>query len=149
MTFPTNLRHFRATEFGGYADQMDTELLYWLDDIRDRLGMRLNVTSSGRPYQLNAAVNGYQNSLHIPKPITGLVRAVDVQTGAMDARDAATIPADNFLVSRAACWDVRPYGRRAEVICESRAGVWHWHLGLFPASDTRPSRFTIIRKDAQ
>jgi len=149
MTFPTNLRHFTAGEFGGYADQMDTELLYWLDDIRERADRQFNVTSSGRPHQLNTAINGYQNSLHIPEPVTGLVRAVDVQTTAMDDGDTALIPADNFLVSRAACWDVRPYGRRAEVICECRAGVWHWHLGLFPASDTRPSRFTIIRKDAQ
>lgn len=147
MTFPTNLRHFQPWEFGGYADQMDRDFMFWLDDVRERLGQKLIVTSSGRTLSTNAEANGYTDSLHLVRD--DLVRAVDVQTEAMRDRTDHQIAADNFIVSRAACWDIRPFGRRAEVICESRGGVWHWHLGLFPGSDTRPSRFTIIRKDAQ
>ena len=147
MTFPTNLRHFTAPEFGGYADQMDTELLFWLDDIRERLGIPLIVTSSGRTPSSNVVANGYTDSLHLVRD--DRVRAVDVQTEAMWDRTNYQIPADNFLVTRAACWDIRPHGRRVEVICECRAGVWHFHFGMFDVGDERPSRFTIIRKDAQ
>ena len=147
MTFPTNLRHFTSSEFGGYADMMDKHLLFWLDDIRERLGIPLIVTSSGRSPSSNVVANGYADSLHLVRG--DRVRAVDVQTEAMRDRVNHRIPADNFIVNRAACWDVRPYGRRVEVICESRANVWHFHFGMFDEGDARPSRFTIIRKDAQ
>ena len=48
MSFPTDLRHFRAEEFQ-YPDLMDVAFLRWLDRVRERAGVPMVVTDDARP----------------------------------------------------------------------------------------------------
>ena len=128
-----SLRHFSPSEFIEPA-LMDDGLVYWLDDVRERAGIPLVVTSSYRSPDANSRAGGFGMSLHL----SGC--AVDVVTKSM--REAGDVPADVFKI--AAAVTASTCGRRREMIIERRSGVWHVHLGLFPPSDKRPDRLTFI-----
>lgn len=46
--FPDDIRHFSPWEFDR-PEEVDLELLRFLDELRERLGRRINITSDARP----------------------------------------------------------------------------------------------------
>lgn len=74
----TMLRHFAPHEFN-HPDAMGYEFLRWLDDLRDRLGQSLTVSSDHRPPERNAAAGGAATSAHLDTPCN----AVDLSAHGM------------------------------------------------------------------
>lgn len=72
-----NLEYFSREEFimgeENVFDKMDSEFLYKLDDLRDRVGFSLVITSSYRSPEYNEKVGGAPRSMHLKG------RAVDVR----------------------------------------------------------------------
>lgn len=70
----TNIKHFKPSEFH-YPDRMDQRLVEMLDDLREQLGLPIELNSDFRLPDHNAAVGGVQDSQHL----TG--HAVDIKLG--------------------------------------------------------------------
>lgn len=74
------VRHFAPAEFGGWADAMEPALILFLDQLREAHGVPYRVTHAGRA----EGEGSNPASEHIPHPLTGMVRAVDVEPGGGD-----------------------------------------------------------------
>lgn len=67
------LRHFEQSEFA-FPHLMHRDFMNWLDELRDRVGMPMVITSSHRTPEHNAKVGGAKDSAHTDVPC----RAVDI-----------------------------------------------------------------------
>lgn len=67
------LEYFSKEEFDNY-DNMDTEFLLWLDDVRDMYGKAIRINSSYRDPNHNETVGGVKASAHTEIPC----KAVDI-----------------------------------------------------------------------
>lgn len=47
MSFPTDLKHFKATEFK-HPEKMNVQFLRWLDRVRETAGVPMALTDDGR-----------------------------------------------------------------------------------------------------
>lgn len=69
-------RHFKRSEFackcGCGQDTVDAELLKVVEDVRDRFGKAVTITSGNRCKEYNKSVGGAENSQHL------LGRAADI-----------------------------------------------------------------------
>lgn len=70
------MKHFRDTEFIRF-DLLRPEMKEMLDDLRERLGSPLIITSSYRDPVHNMTVGGASNSSHIPSDDDGFYSGID------------------------------------------------------------------------
>jgi hypothetical protein len=115
MSFPTDLKHFKAAEFV-YPELMDVPFLRWLDRVRELCGVRFFVTNDARPGgEMPTGASG--KSLHKRG------RAVDLRS-----RDWSA--ADKWKVSAAIHWlaDQAPGKVEFEQVYSNTDQ--HWHLGV-------------------
>jgi hypothetical protein len=127
MTFPTDLTHFRATEFR-YPDLMDIAFLRWLDRVRARAGVPFIITSDARPS--GGATGGSATSLHKRG------RAVDLRTRHWTAIEKWAAAAAIMALAPDA-----PGSVEFELV--HSATDRHWHLGV----DDRAAGHELIEAD--
>lgn len=87
------MKHFHESEFARF-DLLRPEMASMLDELRDRLGSPIIITSSYRDPVHNAAVGGAPDSSHTPAP-DGLYSGIDF-----------TIPG-SLITPRALFWIVK------------------------------------------
>lgn len=68
------VKHFKPSEFKAPA-MMGFEMMLWLDELRERAGVPIHVSSSWRSKAYNASVGGASDSAHVDRPCD----AVDIE----------------------------------------------------------------------
>lgn len=120
MNFPTDLKHFGATEFQ-HPEKMNVPFLRWLDRVREVAGVPMTLTDDARvdgdPEPLGSAKG---KSLHH----RGC--AVDIRTRTLDANQKWKIAHAVHLLSAST-----PDGWKVELeSVYTTGGDCHWHIGL-------------------
>lgn len=123
----TGMKYFQPAEFEGF-DHMNAELLALLDDVRERCGVALRITSAFRTPAANTAASGSSpTSLHM------LGRAVDFVPAVWDRETLWKVVEAVILCKKDAT--------SVELELTQGDADKHVHLGLFP--DKRPSRLVL------
>jgi uncharacterized protein YcbK (DUF882 family) len=93
------MKHFADTEFLRF-DLLRPEMKEMLDELRERLGSPLIITSSYRDPVRNLAVGGASNSAHIPNDADGLYSGIDftIPGGLITPRALFEIVGDAYTV---------------------------------------------------
>jgi hypothetical protein len=137
--FPSNLKWFKRNEFDA-PDNINTQLLYLLDDMREQFGQSFRITSDGRNPAHNAAVGGASTSLHLFDPSKALVcRAVDWEIN-WGPKPLLWEQIDKMVQAWYNFRDqLDPTGTELEVVIGPTDK--HFHLGVF--LDGRPHRLVF------
>jgi len=115
MPFPTDLRHFQASEFK-FPDAMDTAFLRWLDRVREEAGVPMVITDDARPAGVMPE-GASKTSLHFRG------RAVDVRSRDWSATQKWDLAAAIFTLAEEAPGKV-------EFEQVYSATDRHWHIGV-------------------
>lgn len=120
MSFPTDLTHFKASEFK-YPDRMNVPFLRWLDRVRDLAGVPLTLTDDAR-VDADPEPSGSAGS----RSLHHRGCAVDLRSRTLSASQKWQVL--NAIVTLA--MDT-PSGWKVEFeSVYNEDGDKHWHLGL-------------------
>lgn len=115
MSFPSDLRHFMASEFQ-FPELMDVSFLRWLDRVRARAGVPMVITNDAR--LANTMPTGaVRRSLHKRG------RAVDIRSKTWSIEDKW-----NVMAAILGLADEAPGHVELELV-HSETDV-HWHIGV-------------------
>lgn len=124
------LRHFTPSEFRR-PDLMDAEFLRWLDLARTTAGVPFIITSDARTAAENAAVGGWERSLHLRG------RAVDLRWPRKRS-DILNIVAGILLTRTMATGYL-------QVELEVTPGNEHIHVGVYPHGEGQDELFVVCK----
>jgi hypothetical protein len=128
VSFPTDLRHFKASEFK-FPDSMDTAFLRWLDRVREEAGVPMLITDDARPAGVMPE-GASKTSLHFRG------RAVDIRS-----RDWSPIQKWDLVAAIMTLAAEAP--GRVEFEQVYSATDKHWHIG----ADDRALNHQLIERD--
>lgn len=115
MSFPSDLKHFKRSEFA-YPDLMDTSFLRWLDRVRELCGVRFMVTNDARPGG-DMPTGASSKSLH-------------KRGRAVDLRSRDWTATQKWKVSAAIHWLADEAPGKVEFEQVYSGTDQHWHLGV-------------------